>query len=214
MIRKSLLAVIVFAIGLVVLPAVAGAHVEIEADGSLSADGTQKATLTVPNECEGSETTNVVLNLPATPPLTTVDAAPEPGFTYATTKSADGSVKDLTIAGSITGSEEKKFVLTLATIPPDTTEIKMTALQNCADGSVIRWIEPTPANGEEPEHPAPVLEISSGGATSTSTIKVPVTTKDDSSSDSDNTGLIIGGVIAAVVVIGGVAFAVARRKSS
>jgi uncharacterized protein YcnI len=214
MIRKSVFGVIVFAIALVILPAIAGAHVEIEADGSLSADGTQKATLTVPNECEGSETTNIVLNLPATPALNTVEVAPEAGFTYADSKNADGSVKDLTIAGSITGSEEKKFALTLASIPPDTTEIKMTALQNCADGSVIRWIEPTPANGEEPEHPAPVLEITSSGATSNTTVQVPVTTKDDSSSDSDNTGLIIGGVIAAVVVIGGIAFAVARRKSS
>lgn len=211
MIRKSLLAVIVFAIGLVVLPAVAGAHVEIAADGSLGADGTQKATLTVPNECEGSETTNIVLNLPVAPPLTTVDVAPQTGYTYADTKNADGSVKDLTIAGSITGSEEKKFDLTLASIPPGTSEIKMTALQNCADGSVIRWVEPTPAGGQEPEHPAPVLEISSTGATSNTTIKVPVTAKDSSS---DNTTVIIVGVVAAVVVIGGVAFALARRKSS
>ena len=212
MIRKSLLAVIVFTVALVALPAIAGAHVEIEADGSLSADGTQKATLAVPNECEGSETTNIVLNLPPTPALTTVDVAPQAGYTYADSKGADGAVTALTIAGSISGSDEKEFDLTLATIPPDTTEIKMTAVQNCADGNVIRWIEPTPANGEEPEHPAPVLAIESAGATSNSTVKVPVTTKDDSSSDDDNTGLIIGGVVVAVVVIGGIAFAVARRK--
>lgn len=212
MIRKSVFGLIVFAIALVALPAIAGAHVEISADGGLSADGTQKATLTVPNECEGSQTTNVVLNLPATPPLTTVDVAPQTGYTYAATKNTDGSVKNLTIAGTISGSEEKKFDLTLATIPAGTSEIKMTALQNCADGTVIRWIEPTPPGGQEPEHPAPVLEIKSGDATSNTTIKVPVTTK--SSSDSSNTTAIIIGVVAAVVVIGGVAFAVARRKGA
>ncbi len=212
MIRKSILAVIVFAIGLVILPAVAGAHVEIEADGSLGADGMQKATLTVPNECEGSATANVVLNLPPTPALTTVDVAPQSGFTYADAKGTDGAVSSVTITGSVTGSEEKKFDLTLGTIPPDTSEIKMTAVQNCADGSVIRWIEPTPANGQEPEHPAPVLEIKSGGATSNSSVKVPVTTKNDSKDDSSNTTAIIIGVVVAVIVIGGVAFALARRK--
>jgi uncharacterized protein YcnI len=214
MIRKSLLAVIVFAIALVVLPAIAGAHVEVAADGSLSADGTQKATLAVPNECVNATTSSVDLNFPATPKLTTVEVAPKDGFTYATTKAADGSVSKLTITGTVSGDgekDQKEFALTLATISPDTTEIKMTALQNCSDGTVIRWIEPTPANGQEPEHPAPVLEIKSSGATSNTTVKVPVTTKDSGSSDS-NTGLVIGGVIAAVVVIGGIAFAVARRK--
>jgi uncharacterized protein YcnI len=213
MIKKSVFGLVVFAIALVLLPAVAGAHVEIEADGTLSADGTQKATLSIPNECEGSETTHVVVNLPATPPLTTVDVAPQAGFTYADSQNVDGSVTALTITGPITGSDTKKFELTLAPIPPDTTEIAMTALQSCADGSVIRWIEPTPAGGQEPEHPAPVLEIKSTGATSNSTVKVPVTTK-DSSSGSDNTTAIVVGVVAAVVVIGGVAFALARRRSS
>jgi hypothetical protein len=87
----------------------------------------------------------------------------------------------------------------------------MTALQHCTDGTVIRWIEPTPPGGKEPEHPAPVLEVKTQGATSDTTIKVPVTTK-KSSSDSSNTGIIIG-VIAAVVVLAGGAFALARKKS-
>ena len=37
----------------------------------------------------------------------------------------------------------------------DTVDFK--ALQTYNNGDIVRWIEPTPAGGEEPEHPAPVL---------------------------------------------------------
>jgi uncharacterized protein YcnI len=211
MIRKSLVAALVFAVAVVALPAVAGAHVEIAPVGTLGSDGTMKATLAVPNECEGgASTTSVELNLPATPPLTTVNVEPMTGYTYATATGAGNAVTKLTITGSVTGSEEKKFALSLGSIPPGTKELKMTALQHCTDGTVIRWIEPTPPGGTEPEHPAPVLEIKTQGATGDSSTSVAVTKK-KSSSDS-STGIIIG-VIAAVVVLGGGAFLLARRKS-
>jgi uncharacterized protein YcnI len=216
MIRKSLAAAGVAMVCLFVFAGIAGAHVEISPDGKLAADGTMKATLAVPNECVNAETKSVELNFPPTPALTTVEVAPMTGFTYANTTGANNAVTKLTITGTVSGDgekDQKEFSLTLGSIPPDTTEIKMTALQNCSDGTVIRWVQPTPPGGAEPEHPAPVLQVKSEGATSNSTVKVPVTTKDSGSSSSNSTGIIIG-VIAAVVVIGGAAFAFARRKSS
>jgi hypothetical protein len=31
--------------------------------------------------------------------------------------------------------------------------------QTYSDGEVVRWIDSTPKSGEEPEHPAPTLEL-------------------------------------------------------
>jgi len=211
MIKKSLVAAIVFAIGVFALPLAAGAHVEIAPVGTLGADGTIKAELAVPNECVGSATKSLELNLPATPALTTVNVDPMAGFTYANATGAGNAVTKVTITGAVSGSEEKKFALTLGPIPPGTKELKMTALQNCTDGKVIRWVQPTPPGGTEPEFPAPVLVVKTQGATSESTVKVPVTTT-KKADDSSSTGIIIG-VIAAVAVLGGGAFAFARRKN-
>lgn len=215
MIRKSALAALVFVAALVAFPLLAGAHVEIEADGNVSADGVQQATLHVPNECENSTTTSVELNFPATPPITRVDVTPVTGWTAANTTGAGGAVTKLTLTGSLSGSDEQAFALTFATIPAGTDTLEFTALQHCANGDVIRWVEPTPAGGQEPEHPAPVLEIKRAGETSTTT-KVPVTpapvAEKDSGSDS-STGVVIG-VVAAVIVVGGVAFLLIRRSRS
>ena len=209
MIRKSFTAVAVFAVALVAFPMLAGAHVEIEPDGSLAADGTMKATLHVPNECEQSTTTSVDLNFPSTPALTTVDVAPVTGWSFANaTDPQSNTVTKLTLTGSLTGSEEQAFDLTLSPIPAGTDSMSFTALQNCASGDVIRWVQPTPPGGEEPEHPAPVLEISTKSSAS-STTTAPAAKK--SSDSSSSTGIILG-VVAAVVVLGGGALLLMRRK--
>lgn len=210
MIRRVSVALAVGLFAFVAFPLAAGAHVEIEADGSVAADGTVKATLVVPNECEGSETTSIDLNFPATPALTTVTEDAVSGFTAANTTSG-ATVTKVTWTGTVSGTEEKKLPLTLGPIPSGTEEVKFTALQNCANGDVIRWVEPTPPGGEEPEFPAPVLALTKSTAETPSTSKVEVTTKD--SSDDSNTTAIVIAVIAGVVVIGGIAFAISRRKS-
>ena len=210
MIRKSVLAMAVFAVTLLAFPALAGAHVEIEPDGKLAADGTMKATLHVPNECEGSSTTSIDLNFPATPEITSVDVTPVEGWTSTdTTDPQSNAVTKLTLTGTLSGSDEQAFALTLAPIPATTDSLSFTALQTCANGDVIRWVEPTPPGGEEPEHPAPVLEITSASSASSTTTTAPAAKKSDDSSNS--TGVILG-VVAAVVVIGGGALVLMRRK--
>ena len=212
MIRRVFVALAVGLVALVALPLAAGAHVEIESDGAVGADGTVKATLTVPNECVNASSASLDLNFPATPALTTVTEDAVTGFTTAnTTDPTSGKVTKVTITGTLSGEDEQKFPLTLGTIPAGTDEITFTALQHCSDGTVIRWVEPTPPGGAEPEHPAPVLALASSTAETPSTSRVEVTTKNDSSSDSNTTAIVIA-VIAGVVVIGGAAFAISRRQ--
>ena len=39
------------------------------------------------------------------------------------------------------------------------------ATQTYSDGKVVKWDEPTPASGDEPENPAPALVVTAAGAT-------------------------------------------------
>lgn len=214
MTRKLALAAAVFVAALVALPAIAGAHVEIAPDSTLSADGTITATLTVPNECVKSETTSLDLNFPTTPVVTKLTVAPVVGWTSTVDQAtATAPVTKMTLVGSLTGADEKTFALTLAGVPAGTDSIKFTALQNCANGDVIRWVEPTPAGGAEPEFPAPVLDVAQSGSkdATTSTTKVAVTTKAKSSDSS--TGIIIG-IVAASLVLIGVGVVLFKRNST
>ena len=44
----------------------------------------------------------------------------------------------------------------------DPGTVLLPATQTYSDGEVVRWDEPTPSSGEEPEHPAPALSTPSG----------------------------------------------------
>ena len=110
MIRKAMVATLLFGVALVALPAIAGAHVEIAPDGKLSADGTINATLTVPNECVGGATKTLDLNFPTTPALDTADVTPVTGWTVVSAKNAAGTaITKLTFTGSLTGTENQVF---------------------------------------------------------------------------------------------------------
>ena len=42
-------------------------------------------------------------------------------------------------------------------MPEGVDALEFPALQTYDSGEVVRWIEPTPPGGEEPEHPAPAV---------------------------------------------------------
>ena len=203
--RKLAFAAAVFTATVVALPAVAGAHVEIASDSKLGGDGTITGTLTIPNECVKSDTTSLDLNFPKTPALTKVDVTTVANWTTATTTDpTTQAVTKIAFTGSLAGSDQVKFPLTFSGVPAGTESVSFTALQNCSNGDVIRWVQPTPAGGAEPEFPAPMLAVAQ---TSTKTpeasteTKVPVTTTKRKSDDS-LTGVVIGVVAASLVLIG------------
>ncbi len=212
MIRKTLLASLAFGVALVALPAIAGAHTEITTKGKLSADGTIAATINVEEECSAPGTVKDELLFPSSPALDNVTPAPLTGWTAQVDKDpTTGAVSKITWTGAPeAGAKEILFPVTFGTIPASTDSVVFTSVQTCADGSVIRWVDPIPANGAEPEHPTPVLELSSKPAADTSSTTAAATTT-KKSSDSSSTGVIIG-VIAAVVVVGGGIALFARSK--
>jgi uncharacterized protein len=213
------------AVAVLLVPLVAGAHVDVEPAGDVTTAGLQAATLRVPNECEGSETTSVELGFPSDPPVTTVEVTPVPGWTATDTRVAGDAVTTLTLTGVLGGDDAQEFALLVGLLPAGTTALPLTAVQRCASGDVIRWVEPTPPGGPEPARPAPVLEIQGAAAivpsstttssvvpSTTSTVPPTTTARDTAGSDEDSTGVVVAIAVAAVVVVGGIAFAVTRRR--
>ncbi len=224
MIRKCAVALVVVGVVVVGLGGVAGAHVDFEAEGVLPADGLQVATLQVPNECEGSQTTSIDLNFPPTPTITSAVVAPLAGWTAANATAA-GAVSAVTLTGSLSGTDTQAFEFTLGPVPAGVDELNFTAVQRCADGDTIRWIQPTPPGGEEPQFPAPVLVITRDANSGTAVVATPdsspltsvpravttTTTEPPASEDSSSAAVILG-IVAAVVVLGAGGFFLAKRR--
>jgi hypothetical protein len=69
---------------------------------------------------------------------------------------------------------------------PEATSMQFKALQTYSDGEVVRWIEPAPANGSEPEHPAPTLKLTPALAEGASTAPTATTSKSSPTKGSDS----------------------------
>jgi uncharacterized protein YcnI len=205
MIRKTITAFVLFASALVLFPVVAGAHVEIEADGAPS-NGVVTTTVKAENECANNgKLTRVELVFPESPALTTATPGAVTGWTPEVTKrSGSESVEKVTWTNTAQADGDGTFPLEIGTLPASAKAVNFKAIDACDDGEVTRWVEP----GENSEHPAPVLALKAAADTTTTTKAA------DSKSDDSNTGLIVGIVAAVVVVGGGAAYLLTRKKAT
>src|SRR5882757_7066435 len=152
----------------VLTAAPAWAHVHVEAD---HAQPGAEATLTfeVPNESEkGAATTELTVTLPN---LTSVSTQQMPGWTVRLDRdTAAGTVKSITwTAAPSAGIPPDQFALfRVALLLPNTDSVSFPATQTYGDGTVVKWDEPTPPGGAEPEHPSPTLALA-GAASDVST---------------------------------------------
>lgn len=231
--RRGALAAALGAAALVLLPAAAGAHVtlrtESTASGSFSA-----LTFRVPNESDTASTVKLEVQLPTDTPFLYVSTKPLPGWTVKTTEAplpepveAEGTkitkavstvVWTASPAASVKPSEYQDFSISVGPLPkPGAIEIP--AVQTYSDGKVVKWNEPTPASGEEPEYPVPTFVITAAETNSAEGAEAAPapSTGDSAASANDATdpvarALGIGGLL---VGVAGVATAVvAVRRSS
>jgi uncharacterized protein YcnI len=148
----------------VLTAAPAWAHVEVEAD---HAQPGAEATLTfeVPNESDkGAATTELNVALPN---LTSVSTQQMPGWTVRLDRdTAAGTVKSITwTAAPSAGIPPDQFALfRVALLLPKTDSVSFPATQTYSDGTVVKWDEPTPPGGTEPEHPSPTLALAGAAA--------------------------------------------------
>jgi hypothetical protein len=153
---------------------------------------------------------------PAEPKLS--DATPQAvnGWTATVQKNAAGDVTQVVwTGGPLTGEAEVALPIALGAVPADLDAVDFKAVQTYDDGTIVRWIEPTPANGEEPEHPAPVLQVRGEAAHDDDHSDTSATGADHADSKSDDglsTGAIIAIVVGIVIVLAVLAFILSRTR--
>lgn len=178
--------------GLVLLTAApAGAHVTVSSPDA-EPGGYGKLVFRVPSESDTAKTHSVTVELPADTPFKSVSAKPMPGWDVElTTEKLDEPVESdgFTITEAVTevtwtadkgnGLQPHRFAefeLSVGTFPEGVDSMTLPAIQTYTDGEVAAW-DQVAEGEEEPEKPAPVLEL---GAASDDTDPVSVPRADTS----------------------------------
>jgi uncharacterized protein YcnI len=182
----------------------AWAHVHAEADNP--APGSYSViTFKVPNESEkGALTTQLSVQLPN---VASASTETMPGWTAKLDRDvAAGTTSGVTwTAAPGGGIGPDQFALFRISVKlPDANTVSLPATQTYSDGTVVKWDEPTPPGGAEPEHPAP--EIALTGAKSDDDHQATAPPAAD-----DTARWLAGGALAVAVIAVGAAFLVRRR---
>jgi uncharacterized protein YcnI len=219
------------AVSVLLLAGAASAHVTVTSSDA-TRGGYAKVTFRVPNETDNASTTKIRVFFPAAHPLASVSVQPHPGWTFRVRthelahpiSSDDGSVTRVvseidwtadSAASAIRPGEFDEFNVSAGPLPTSPTMV-FKALQTYSDGQIVRWIDPTPAGGPEPEHPAPVLTLAPAGdstpgsAGTSAPMPMVSATPDDGRA---NAALVVS-IVALVVAVAAGAAALLRRSRS
>lgn len=253
LVHRRIIAVATMAtFGLTLGAGIASAHVTVNPSTAVAGSYT-KITFRVPNESAKADTVKISVQLPLDHPFASVAVKKEPGWTATVTSAklatpiSDDDNASITEAvstvtwtadasGRIALGQFAEFDLAVGPVPK-VASLAFDATQTYSDGSVVKWNEPTPASGEEPEHPAPVLTITPAGETAaTPTASGAETSGGDSAAaapaptvtvtaaplaaaavnDSDGTARTLGvvGIVIGALGVLGAAVAVRGRRAS
>ncbi len=158
----------------------ASAHVRVHAD-STAAGSFSALTFRVPTESDTASTVKVEVSLPQDHPLLYVSTKPLPGWkaTVAeaplpepvTSEGATITKAARTVtwtatdrAAAIAPGQYQEFSISAGPLP-GAGPLLLPATQTYSDGTVVAWDQPTPASGQEPEHPAPTLLVTAATGT-------------------------------------------------
>src|SRR3954452_9879814 len=207
-------------IGLLTGSAPAWAHVRVNADNP-TPGAYSILTFNVPNESEtGALTTQFSVALPD---VSSASTETMPGWTARLDRNAAaGTVSSVTwTAAPGTGVPPDQFALFRISVKlPDSQTVTFPATQTYSDGTVVRWDQPTPPGGAEPERPAPVLSMTGAKAEpsddhgmSMAAQTPATTTAADNGPTADNTARWLAGGALAVAAVAVVATMLVRRRS-
>ena len=163
---------------------IASAHVTANVYGEQPAKGGYAAIFfRVPNEEPAAGTSKVEVELKPEYAIGTVRTKPVPGWTAKVEKAklptpitkTDGSQITEAVSkvswtadaggGLPAGTDSfQEFEISLGALPTNVDQLEFPATQTYTDGKVVNWNEATPAGGEEPEHPAPVVKLAAKAA--------------------------------------------------
>ncbi|MGI5165840.1 YcnI family protein [Spirillospora sp. CA-253888] len=212
------------------LATAASAHVTVQ-PGTVEQGGYSKVAFRVPNERDDAGTTRLRVDLPMDHPVASVSVRPLPGWKVKVEKAklakpikAHGgelteAVSRITWSGgTIAPGQFQEFEVSMGALPTDTDRMMFKAEQTYAGGEVVKWDQdPGTGQGEEPEHPAPVLKLVPKGGAGAQPAGLTASAKPVAASSAeadDGTARLLGGVGIAVgvigIIVGGVGVARAR----
>jgi uncharacterized protein YcnI len=195
-------------IGLLTRAAPAWAHVHVDAD-SPAPGAYSVLTFQVPNESEkGALTTQLSVALPNVASASTESM---PGWTARLDRdAAAGTTRSVTwTAAPGTGIGADQFALFRISVKlPDSQTISLPATQTYSDGTVVKWDQPTPPGGAEPEYPAPELALTGAKAGAADDHPMPVA---QTSAPDNSARWLAGGALAVAAVAVATALLVRRR---
>ncbi|KIQ19404.1 YcnI family copper-binding membrane protein [Rhodococcus sp. MEB064] len=198
---------------------IASAHVVVSAPDAAQG-GYTVLSFRVPTESDTASTTAVTVELPA---LTSARTQPMPGWTSVVQKGADEKATSVTWTADpgnpgVGPGQFQQFLLSAGPLPEEES-VSFPAAQTYSDGEVVRWDQPTPEDGTEPELPAPTLTLAEGsddhhGAPSVTAASSETSTATAASSDTTarwlgGVGLVLGALGAAL----GIGATVRSRRS-
>jgi uncharacterized protein YcnI len=214
-----------------VLTAAAPAWAHVTLDPSTAAKGSDAVlTFVVPNEMDNATTVKLQVQFPQDHPIPEALVQPVTGWTADVTtfhtsqpvQTDSGPVNDAvdTVTWTASGSgiavgDFQAFSVSVG-LPDDVDSLSFPTVQTYSNKQTVQWIEQTPPGGAEPDHPAPVLTLTSGeggSTTPTSSPTVSVTTAKKSDVDNAKTIGIIALIVAIVALIAAIlGFVLGRRK--
>jgi uncharacterized protein YcnI len=214
------------AIALTAVPAYA--HVTVHTDEPVQGASDAAVMFRTPNEESKAATVKLQVFFPTDHPLLDVLVEPHRGW-HVTTRTAklatpvttdDGpiteAVSEVTWAADSTAAglqpgEADDFVVTAGQLP-DAPTVTFRALQTYSNGDVVKWIEVQAPGADEPEHPAPSLQLATA-RTAAPAAAEPTAGRPTSSSSGNglDRGLAIA-ALAVALVAAGLAGSTRRRR--
>lgn len=209
------------------------AHVTVHPESYAKGATDGQLTFRVPDEEDTAATTKVQIFLPTDHPLLGVLVSPRDGWTAKVTttrlktpvKTDDGTITEAVseitwTGGTITAGQYEDFDVAFGQLPDDTDRLAFKALQTYSDGKTVRWIEEAAPGDEEPENPAPVVELTAKDTaekedTDTTASATPKSATASAASDSDATArsLAAAGLATGVLGLAAAAFALTRTRA-
>ncbi len=160
----GLLALLVLA-----MPAGAAAHVTV-APETASAQGYAMLTFTVPHGCDGAATNRVAVKMP--PEVISATPGVVPGWKIKTVEGklpkpaeqhgeqvTEGVRQVIWTGGPLAAEQLEQFPLSVALSGEPGDQVEFKVVQGCVGGVETAWIQAPTADGEEPDHPAPTIEL-------------------------------------------------------
>jgi uncharacterized protein YcnI len=221
--RVGLLAPVAAAAATVLLAVPASAHVSVQADDAHVGAEQTVLTFRVPNEDDAAGTAKIAITFPTRTPLASVRPAAKPGWTVTTTTAPlnppvttdDGTLSETvsqivfsarTPADAIAPGTYDTFQVLVGPLPKQPATLAFPTVQTYTSGRSVSWIEPVLDPANEPEHPAPVLQVTAEGAAGASPAAAPAVTAAGGATAEDATARTIG---VAGLVVGGLGLAAA-----